>query len=157
MLSTPAKYAIDTSALLEAYVRRYPPDIWPSLWQSKLDQLAETGLLVAPLDVYEDLRKRDDEIFAWVGQHKAMLIDIDQFEPELAGIMAEFPRLVHAKSGKSGSDPMVIALARARDLTVVSEEGVSQINNPKIPFVCNQIGIRHINLLEFIREQRWTM
>ena len=49
------RYSIDTSALLEAYVRRYPPDIVPRLWDEKLDELIEDGTLVAAYDVLEDL------------------------------------------------------------------------------------------------------
>lgn len=86
-----------------------------------------------------------------------MFIDLDQYEPELKKVMADYPRLVDTKTGKSGSDPMVIALASARRLTVISEEGMGGANNPKIPYVCSQLGVRHINLLAFIREQQWTI
>ena len=151
------RYSIDTSALLEAYVRRYPPDVWPSLWDIKLDELIGTGRLVAAYDVLEDLSKRDDDIYAWAKARSAMFIDLDQYEAQLIEIMADYPRLVDTKTGKSGNDPMVIALAHARGLTVISEEGLSGEKNPKIPYVCNQLDIRHINLLAFIREQQWTI
>ncbi len=150
-------YSIDTSALLEAFVRRYPPDIWPALWVEKLDNLIDTDRLFAAYEVLEDLSKRDDDIFTWAKKRKAMFIDLDQYEPQLIRIMEDYPRLVDAKTGRSGSDPMVIALASARTLTVVSEEGMGGASSPKIPYVCNQLGIRHINLLAFIREQRWTI
>ena len=151
------RYSIDTSALLEGFVRRYPPDVWPSLWDAKLVDLVETGQLKAAYDVLEDLRKRDDDIYKWATEHDSMFIDLDQYEPQLKEIMADFPRLVDTRKGKSGSDPMVIALAYAKGLTVVSEEGVGSERSPKIPHVCNSLDIRHVNLLDFIREQRWTI
>lgn len=150
-------YSIDTSALLEAYVRRYPPDVWPSLWDNKFDELINAGRFIAAFEVLEDLRRRDDDILAWAKERIGMFKDLDHYEPQLKEIMANYPRLVNTRTGKSGSDPMVIALALARGLTVVSEEGMGSENNPKIPYVCNQLEIRHINLLDFIREQQWTI
>ncbi len=150
-------YSIDTSALLEAFVRRYPPDIWPALWDEKLDELIDTGRLVAAYEVLEDLSKRDDDIHEWAKIRTKMFIDLDQYEPQLIKVMSDYPRLVDTKTGKSGSDPMVIALASAQRLTVVSEEGMGSANSPKIPYVCNQIGIRHVNFLAFIREQQWMI
>lgn len=149
------KYSIDTSALLEAYVRRYPPDVVPGLWNDKFDQLIEAGSLVAAYDVLEDLSKRDDGIYKWAKEREQMFVDLDQFQPELKQIMADYPRLVDTKTGKSGSDPMVIALAHAQDLTVVSQEGVGSKTSPKIPYVCNDLDIRHIDVLALIREQKW--
>ena len=146
-----------TQALcLEAFVRRYPPDVVPGLWNDKLDQLVESGQLVAAYDVLEDLSKRDDGIHAWAKDREQMFVDIDQYETQLKQIMAQFPRLVDTRTGKSGSDPMVIALAYARTLTVVSEESVGSERSPRIPFVCRRLNVRHINLLTLIREQAWT-
>ena len=150
------RYSIDTSALLEAYARRYPPDVVPRLWDEKFDVLIDEGILVAAFDVLEDLAKRDDGIHAWAKEREKMFVDLDQYEPELKQIMAKHPRLVDTRTGKSGSDPMVIALALSRDLTVVSQEGIGSQNRPRIPYVCNDLDIRHIDLLALIREQKWT-
>lgn len=156
MAESEFRYSIDTSALLEAYVRRYPPDVVPGLWEDKFDQLIEAGQLVAAYDVLEDLSKRDDGIYKWAKAREHMFVDLDQYEPQLKQIMAEYPRLVDTKTGRSGSDPMVIALAHAQDLTVVSQEGVGSMKSPKIPYVCNDLDIRHIDVLALIREQKWT-
>lgn len=149
------RYSIDTSALLEGYVRRYPPDVVPRLWDEKLDQLIDAGRLIAAFDVLEELGKRDDEVHAWAKARERMFIEIDQYEIKLKRIMREYPRLVDTKKGKSGSDPMVIALAWTQGLTVVSEEKGGSEKSPRIPWVCNQLKLRHINLLELIREQNW--
>lgn len=73
------RYSIDTSALLEGFVRRYPPDVVPSLWNEKFDRLIESGHLVAACDVLEDLGKRDDDIYAWAKEREQMFVDIDKF------------------------------------------------------------------------------
>jgi hypothetical protein len=39
-------YCIDTSALIEAWVRYHPPDVFPTLW-NQIDDLVDSGRLVA--------------------------------------------------------------------------------------------------------------
>ena len=86
-----------------------------------------------------------------------MFIEIDQFEDELSKIMAEYPRLVDTKKGKSGADPMVIALALSKKskLTVITEEGFGSPKSPRIPFVCSERDLRCINVLQLLRDQSW--
>jgi hypothetical protein len=62
--------------------------------------------------------------------------------------------LVDLKKGRGQADPFVVALARVRGATVVTEEHAKP-TAPKIPDACRRFGIRCINLLEFIREMRW--
>jgi len=150
------RYSIDTSALLEAYVRRYPPNIAPSLWDEWLPELIADGKLLGAYDVLEDLSKRDDDIYKWEKSYEGMFIELDQYEPQLKKIMADYPRLVDTKRNKSGSDPMVIALAHAQGLSVISHETGGSEKSPNIPYVCHQLDIRHIDFLKLIREQGWT-
>ncbi len=70
--------------------------------------------------------------------------------------MKKYPRLVDTKKNKSGSDPMVIALAMAQGLTVVSEENGGSAKSPAMQCVCNELDIRYINFLTLVREQKWV-
>ena len=54
-MNPPFRYCIDTSSLVHAYQRSYPPDVLPALWDEKLDELIEAGQLVSPYDVLEEL------------------------------------------------------------------------------------------------------
>jgi hypothetical protein len=65
---------------------------------------------------------------------------------------------VDTAKGKSGADPMVIALAqRGFPLhCVVTEEKGGSERKPKMPYVCGQEDIRVINLLQLIRDNGWT-
>lgn len=156
MASGEFRYSIDTSALLEAFIRRYPPDIAPKMWDEWLPKLIEDEPLFAAYDVLEDLSVRDDDIFKWAKSYDKMFVEIDRYEPELSQIMVDYPRLVDTRRNKSGSDPMVIAFAQAQALTVVSHEMGGSQNSPNIPFVCGKLDIRHINLLNLIREEGWV-
>ena len=151
-------YCIDTSSLVHAYQRSYPPDILPVLWEERFDELIGAGRLVSPLDVLEELKKKHDDLYEWARQRAEMFIEINEYEAELAAIMHDYPRLVDTKKGKSGADPMVIALAQGRNpsLTVVTEEGFGSAKSPRIPFVCGRLDIRCINILQLIRDQNWS-
>jgi len=149
MAEPPLRYCIDTSSLVHAYQRSYPPDILPQLWEERFDELIDAGLLISPFDVLEELKKKHDDLYAWAKERQDMFLEIDQFQDQLTDIMANYPRLVDTKKGKSGADPMVIALALAQEptLTVITEEGMGSENSPKIP--------RQINVLQLLRDQKW--
>jgi hypothetical protein len=147
-------YSIDTSALMDAWVRYYPPDVFPCLWD-RIDASINDGLFVATVEVHRELQLYTGELSLWVGERKQMFIPIDNDVQEAVNdIMTTHPDLVDENTGKSGADPFVIALARVRGLTVVSAER-SKPSKPKIPDVCAAKGVRHITLLEMFRELKW--
>ena len=74
----------------------------------------------------------------------------DDIQSAVSGILRDYPRLIDTRRGRSGADPFVIALAKARGCAVVTGEGVSgSLDRPKIPDVCEAIGVESIRLLEF--------
>ena len=152
-------YCIDTSSLLHAWFRAYPPKRFSSLW-SALDKLIDEERLVTSIEVFHELRKKDDDVFAWAKLRKETLfreID-DAVQDEVIRIMQTYPKLVDTGKGKSGGDPFVIAqaLASAPRLVVITQEAGGSTDKPKIPFVCDQEGIRCINLLTLIDEEDWS-
>ena len=106
------------------------------------------------------MKKKDDEIFEWAKARKEiMFADIDDdVQSEVVQIMQTFPKLVDTGKGKSGGDPFVIAQALAANphLVVVTQEAGGSADKPRIPYVCDQLGVRHINLLTMIEEEDWT-
>jgi hypothetical protein len=63
-------------------------------------------------------------------------------------ILAAFPRLVGELAERNRADPFVIALAKVRRLTVVTEERGGTENRPRIPFVCAHFGVPCMTTLE---------
>jgi len=66
------------------------------------------------------------------------------------------------KLGISGADPFVIARAiiNGRNWYVVSNEnpaGGNAHKNPNIPFVCVNLGVRHIRFLDMLRLEGWKL
>ena len=65
-------------------------------------------------------------------------------------------------AGIANADPFVIARAQlgGSHWSVVSSERPANGNahkNPNIPFVCGQIGVSHISLLEMLRMEKWQL
>ena len=158
MTETPWRYCIDTSALVHGWIRAYPPDVLQPFWD-RMDALIEEQILVAPMDVLVELEKKEgDDLHLWCKKRSHMFIEINEYQDELKDIMAKYPRLVDTTKGKSGADPMVIALANWGFplYCVVTEEKGGSETKPKMPYVCDQEDIRCINLLQLIRDHGWS-
>jgi hypothetical protein len=152
------KYCVDTSFLLDAWRRKYPPEHFPPFWEY-LDRLISTGEMRAPEEVYYDLEKKDDEVLAWAkDRKKELFVPIDyETQQEVTSILQQFEFLVNQKTGRSSSDPWIIALAKNNACTVITNEARSSSPNPqtpKIPDVCLALGVRYIDTLGFIKEER---
>lgn len=149
-------YCIDTSALLEGWVRHYPPDIFPALWEN-LRSMIDSSELISPEEVLVELSKKDDLVYQWAKENQAMFVPLDDETQEVTSdILTAFPRLVGQLKDRNSADPFVIAVAMIQDAVVVTSERPSGSHNrPKIPDVCEHYGIRCINLLDLIREQGW--
>jgi hypothetical protein len=159
MASASRVYSIDTSSLLHAWRRAYPPEQFPGWW-AKLDALIDDGRLVATIEVYYELEKKDDDVFVWAKARKDTLFrEIDEdVQDAVVSIMASYPRLVDTKTGKSGGDPFVIgqAMALGAPGCVLTQEGGGSAKSPKIPDVCGLEGIDCCNLVEMMKHEGWT-
>jgi hypothetical protein len=150
-------YSIDTSAFLDAWVRNYPADVFPTIWQ-QMDGAARNGTLLASDEVLRELERKEDGAHAWVKGRPEMVVGLDfEIEQQVRDIMRRYPRLVDTKKGRSGGDPFVIAVARVRNLRVItSENATGKLDVPRIPDVCDDLGISWIRMLDFFREQKWS-
>lgn len=151
-------YSVDTSGFLDAWVRNYPVDVFPTIWE-EMDRAARDGTLLASDEVLRELERKDDGAHTWMKDRPEMLIALDpEVERHVREIMSRHPRLVDSRKGRSGGDPFVIAVARVRNLVVITAENATgKLDAPRIPDVCADLGIRWIRMLEFFREQRWVL
>lgn len=150
------KYSIDTSAILDAWVRYYPPDVMPGLWE-KIGELIQSGKLIATKEVLIELSKKDDEVYKWAKDNNRMFREIDEgIQITVTQILKDYMRLVDTRKNRSMADPFVIGLAINEKCTVVSgEKPTNNLEKPNIPDVCNALGIPCITILELCREQNW--
>lgn len=152
------KYSFDTSAILDGWVKYYPPDVFPTVWQS-IDSLAASGHLVATVEVLNELEKKEDEVYEWLKNRPHMVVPVDgQIQVEVSQILTAHPRLVNTQKNRSQADPWVIALARVENGVVVSGELRSyNLDRPKVPDVCDALGVPHMRLVDMFRQQGWSL
>ena len=151
------KYSIDTSALLDAWVRGFPPDVMPGLWK-QLEELIDNGQLIATEEVLYELKKKEDDVYKWAKSHEKMFVPTDeQIQIAVTEILRDHKKLIDTRKNRSGADPFVIALAKVEDCAVITgEKPTSRQERPHIPDVCRDIGIPCIDILQLCRERKWV-
>lgn len=149
-------YIFDTSSLIGAWVRAYPPDTFPVVWD-RMDGLAAAGDLLVPEEVYEKLSAQDDDLWAWVKERSTAIVvpTTRAVMLEARAILADHEGLAKTGTGRGKADPFVIALANLRDSPVVTQEQGGSAAKPRIPFVCTDRGIACMSILDVIRAERW--
>lgn len=150
-------YVLDTSALIGAWVRTYPPANFPNFWDN-LDATAQQGRIVVPEEVVTELRAKQDELLTWVRDREEWLK-----MPTTRAVMAktrtvlrEHPGLTQPGTGRGRADPFVIATAWELGMTVVTEERGGSEAKPKIPSVCKSLDIDCVAVVDLIRREGWT-
>jgi Domain of unknown function (DUF4411) len=154
-MAKPAVYSIDSSALIHGWRRVYRPKNFGIFWHH-IDGLIQESRLRASIEVYNELEKKDDELFKWCKQRKKTLfVEIDDAtQAHVARIMRSYPRLVDTVKGRSGADPFVIALAATTNpsMVVISEEHPGQT---RIPDVCLAETVDCCGLADMIEREDW--
>ena len=149
-------YSIDTSALIDGWVRFYPPEVFPALWE-RIEDLIVRELLVASQSVFHEIEAGDDSLTEWVKTHKEMFIeDCEDVQSKVRRIQDDWPNPVDFTRKLTGADLFVIGLAQVRGFAVVTgEKPTNNLSAPKIPDACLHGGTRCLNLLQMIQEQGW--
>lgn len=106
-----------------------------------------------------ELKGKDDGLCEWAETVNGLVYPLDDQQwAESKRIVNRFPLFVKEYNNKNRGDTFVIALARLTGRVVVTEELPSDSLRKvlKIPAICNEYGIPWMNLLTFIREQKWS-
>ena len=161
-------YVFDTSSIRS--LQHFYPRVFKSIWDG-LDDLVAQNELISTREVYNELERQavSDEVLKWAKNHKAMFSTPTGaellFVAEIFKIR-HFQGLIGAQQRLKGTpvaDPFVIACARIKQATVVTEEGWQRGGKPlalkpnaaKIPNVCAHFKISCIDLEEFMHQQGW--
>ncbi len=151
-------YSIDTSALIDWWVRYYPPSTFPTL-QARLEELIQSGRLRASREVQTELERNDDDLCKWA-KSRDLFIDSDAAIQKIAiRIINQYRNDAKPDKGINGADPFVIALAasQTKSWVIVTGEKPGTLENPKIPFVCTRENpkIETISFLQLIAREGW--
>ena len=157
-----SSYSIDTSALLDWWVRYYPPKAFRGL-VPRMEALIERGRLRASREVQEEIQYENEGLRDWLKSQPDFCIDSNEaIQAIVASLMADHHNHEKPDKGINGADPFVIGVAavQAPPWVVVSGEKHGSAENPKIPWVCSRTRpdpIRHISFLELILEEAWEL
>ncbi len=153
------KYSVDTSALIDGLERYYPEETFPALWK-QVEHLVKGGRFLLSAEVWEEAHARTSKAAEWCDRQgkNALTVPTDVgVVKEVQRILLAHPKLVKEGTGRNRADAFVIAVARLTGATVVTGEGSDgNQNRPKIPYICDQLGVKCIRFLELIRLEGWT-
>jgi hypothetical protein len=146
------RFSLDTSALINPWRKMWPLDLIPTFWTGIAAMNAD-GRVVLSEEVLRELEHKDDELHRWAKANLCTWHPVSvEVQECVREIMARWGRLVDQRPGHGSADPFVIATARVTGAIVVTDESpVATEQKPKIPFVCNELGVECIAPLEFVR------
>jgi len=153
------KYSIDTSAMVDWWVRYYPPESFPTLVKN-VEALIVSGGLRASREVLEELQRQDDGLSAWAKDQPGLFVeDVEAVQDAVTILMDKYFNPDKPDKGISGADPFVIGLAMTENPVpaVVSGEKPGSKENPKIPYVCGVEKVPHTTFLGLIKAEGWNL
>jgi hypothetical protein len=169
-MSVTPTYLVDTSCFTQAYRQYYSFDIAPSFWEF-LRKSFENGLLLCNDKVYDEIQRGSDDLAVWLKTEVKKDAFIDTKSD--IQILEHYGLLMHwandhpnynpiAKAdfaAYENADAWVVATAIENRLIVISQE-ISAPDSKriiKLPDVCKQFNIKHIDTFSFLRKAGFSM
>jgi hypothetical protein len=154
-------YVFDTSSLSK--LKHFFPGVFRSVWTG-LDALVQSGELISTREVWNEIERGDvdkstnkwlkdrKQIFTMPSAEELQFVARILRIPHFQSLIGEKQRLM----GTPVADPFVIACAKIRKGTVVTEERLKP-HAAKIPNVCQHqsVSVPCIDLETFMQKQGW--
>ena len=153
-------HVFDTSSLSK--LKHFFPAVFKSVWTG-LDTLVRSGELISTREVWNEIERGDVDAHTnkWLklrkhlfttptGPELQFVVQIFQI-PHFQALIGEKQRL----TGTPVADPFVIACAKVRGGTVVTEERLKP-HAAKIPNVCQHFSVPCMDLETFMQQQGWS-
>jgi hypothetical protein len=161
-------FILDTSCLTQAFRVYYPFDIAPSFWEF-IKRGIVSGRVIIIDKVHAEICRGNDDLKTWLDTEIAPK---DIFHCD-AATLTHYASIMKWGNGHQqynynakldfsefdNADPFVVAAAKALTATVVSQEtsAPSSVKNIKLPDVCINFNVPHLDTFSFLRSQRFTM
>lgn len=156
-IETPV-YCIDANILIQAWQSYYSPQICPEYWEI-LNRLGKAGVIFIPEAVYEEIKKKEDDLFKWLKKSDIPIKKIDGAVTQcLKDMYRAHPKhkfLVAENGKRSAADPWVIAHAIKEKAVVVTKENKNlygKNSKIKIPHVCENMDVRYLDDFALVKE-----
>jgi hypothetical protein len=157
-MPTRPKYWLDADVFIQASRKWYKFDSVPRFWVF-MDEQLEAGTIRCPKLVFDDLIKGTDHLATWVKARKqnglCVPLSEDVFTEynKIVDYINESGHLPHqANEFYAASDGWLIAYAMAHHGIVVTQESSSRKKKIRIPTVCTNFRIRHVDTPRMLDE-----
>jgi hypothetical protein len=152
-------YVFDTCSISQ--IAKFYPKRFPTLWHL-FTNLVNTQKVISVQEVYKEFKTNEETVREWAERYKAMFIppSVEEalFIKKIFSVKnGHFQQLVgptKVSIGQPCADPFVIASAKIKNATVVTEEKFSE-NSSKIPTICKYFTVDCTNLEGFMERENW--
>jgi len=144
-------YIIDAASWIACHEERYPPDVFPGIWDRIRDAAAEE-MIKTPRQALKEVGDGSKGVSAWIRaiQPSIVLQETPSIVDKMNEVILRFPTLT--RGVEESADPWLVAHAMAlSDAVVVTEEVRSMGGRPRIPNVCAAFDVKSTNLLTMFR------
>lgn len=168
-MDTKENFLIDSNTLMTASRQYYAQDIVPGFW-AVLENKLTTGKIVLLDMVKAEIDKGEDALKHWLDEHTDNLIICNHYDEKIISKYGEVIQYIQecgfyndvgldSWAQSSVADPWLIAVAAAKDYTIITFEqrsGNLSIKNKskkvKIPDVADHFNVRVENLYYMMRQ-----
>ena len=145
-------FCIDACALINlTRYPGYPRGVFPTIWE-KLEEMAKSGELISHIEVYKEIKDKNDQIDHWCRKNKSIFKDVDECQQnKFESVKTQYnPDYWKRKISEDHpwADPWVIALSICEDAIIVTDENN---NENHIPYVANHFDRKCLNLIDFFK------
>ncbi|HQS58731.1 MAG: hypothetical protein B7Y56_10870 [Gallionellales bacterium 35-53-114] len=153
-------YVFDTSSIRS--LQHFYPSVFKTIWDG-LDTLIQQKTLISTREVWNELERQNvsADVLAWAKLNKQIFTTPTTAELQFVATIfqiSHFQSLIGEQQRLKGTpvaDPFVIACAKIKSATVVTEEQLKP-NAAKIPNVCAHFNVPCIDLEIFMQHQGWA-
>lgn len=152
------------AAFQRSVTKMVSKNITPGLWKNVEAQI-DQGVIISHIEVLREIKSdgaKGEELYEWAHAHENMFKDYEwDAEGRIIRLMSpRYGTFVNDKVSNVHADPWLVAQAKSRGLTVISEEKRSRSADPrkhKLPNVCDDglFAVRGIDLIGLVKEQGW--
>jgi len=149
------RFVVDTNVLIN--LNGFSKEVFPSLW-SNFHEMVDNRQIFSVTEVQAELAESHGpvgEYWNQVDDNTDFYVDLEDEECKCLDELEDFEEFQKAGEDKPYfADPHLIAIAMSQKCTVLSDE--RKIDNVRsIPYICNQVGVKVMNLTEFMINQGW--
>jgi hypothetical protein len=161
-----AQYTIDTCSLIDIFGKEklVSREYMPGLWE-RIQVLIADGIIISHAEVLREIKKegsKGEELYEWAHANETVFRDYEWTAEGtvIRSMSPKYAAFVNAKTNDIHADPWLVAQAKCRRVTIITEEKLSGSADPKkhkLPNVCadSQFAVGCVDLLGLIREQQW--